>query len=648
MVAFALQEQKQHIIFLEHANATILAEGISISKICVAIHVNFHVDLASFLGTGLTATMKTSTLSVASLLVANSYGSPFLSSDVSVNSQNFRSFVKRQGPGSYYAITGAKGGVQPRIEIRELEKAGGEMWNLFLLAIAEFKAMDQDIIDSYYQIAGIHGMPWENWDGVEGLNPSPNSGYCPHNQLLFGIWHRPFLILFEQKLQEVATKIADTFPTATRTKYQEAASKLRIPFWDWAKAIPTDQPILPNSISNETATVSFPNGTTASIDNPLYEYRFHPLDHSQINGTGCTLGAGPSGGLPQVCDNSLMTVRADVSASNYGNLEGNLRRGHASRRTSLYNLLSQPQTFTQMTSADACDGVSRVGNIEAIHNPIHNAFFPGHMSPASVSAYDPVFWLHHANVDRQIALWQTIFPETYLGSCAAGLGTWTIESGQLLDAESPLTPFHRNAQGDFWTATTSRNFTNMGYTYPELVDNPSNATIVAAIKTQYSGPPDVPVENSRARTQTSSPSKKELFLAQVKLPSYGLDDGRAGSAPYNVLLSLGKSSNSAEDIVGIASALGNANSKNDKITTVPIDLSSALDKAIASGATTADKAQEYLKTNLHYRLELGGEEIAKEKLPALKVSLVSIEVEVAQSDDTFDRWVGDFKEHGTI
>lgn len=87
--------------------------------------------------------MKISTLSAASLLVATSYGSPFLSSS-----------AKRQGPGSYYAITGAKGGVQPRIEIRELEKAGGEMWNLFLLAIAEFKAMDQNIIDSYYQIAG--------------------------------------------------------------------------------------------------------------------------------------------------------------------------------------------------------------------------------------------------------------------------------------------------------------------------------------------------------------------------------------------------------------------------------------------------------------------------------------------------------------
>ena len=61
---------------------------------------------------------------------------------------------KRQGPGSYYAITGPTGGVHPRIEIRDLEKTGN-MWNLYLLAMTEFQAMDQSVIDSWYQIAGM-------------------------------------------------------------------------------------------------------------------------------------------------------------------------------------------------------------------------------------------------------------------------------------------------------------------------------------------------------------------------------------------------------------------------------------------------------------------------------------------------------------
>lgn len=148
----------------------------------------------------------------------------------------------------------------------------------------------------------------------------------------------------------------------------------------------------------------------------------------------------------------------------------------------------------------------------------------------------------------------------------------------------------------------------MGYTYPELANNPSNASIVAAIREQYSGPPDVPVGASKTKSQTPSASTKELFLAQVKLPPYGLDDGQAGSAPYNVLLSLGPSNNSqatsSENVVGVASSLGGANMQNDQITSVPIDLSTSLNEAIATGLATAETAQDYLKTNLHYRLEL--------------------------------------------
>jgi tyrosinase len=68
---------------------------------------------------------------------------------------NFQSIEKRQGPGSYYAITGATGGVHPRLEVRELEKTG-EMWNLYLLAMRDFQAIDQNAIDSWYQIAGIY------------------------------------------------------------------------------------------------------------------------------------------------------------------------------------------------------------------------------------------------------------------------------------------------------------------------------------------------------------------------------------------------------------------------------------------------------------------------------------------------------------
>jgi tyrosinase len=86
-------------------------------------------------------------LLAASLLSILVHGSPLKSVDSEL-------MEKRQGPGSYYAITGATGGVHPRLEIRELEKTG-EMWNLYLLAMRDFQAIDQNVIDSWYQIAGM-------------------------------------------------------------------------------------------------------------------------------------------------------------------------------------------------------------------------------------------------------------------------------------------------------------------------------------------------------------------------------------------------------------------------------------------------------------------------------------------------------------
>lgn len=39
-----------------------------------------------------------------------------------------------------------------------------------------------------------------SWDGVEGTIEDKsdwNRGYCTHSQVLFGTWHRPYLVLFE-------------------------------------------------------------------------------------------------------------------------------------------------------------------------------------------------------------------------------------------------------------------------------------------------------------------------------------------------------------------------------------------------------------------------------------------------------------------
>jgi tyrosinase len=56
--------------------------------------------------------------------------------------------------GGFYAINGpAVGGVQPRLEIRDVQ-SNAEMFNLFILATKRFQDMNQDDKLSYFQISG--------------------------------------------------------------------------------------------------------------------------------------------------------------------------------------------------------------------------------------------------------------------------------------------------------------------------------------------------------------------------------------------------------------------------------------------------------------------------------------------------------------
>lgn len=69
-----------------------------------------------------------------------------------------------------------------------------------------------------------------------------------------------------------------------------------------------------------------------------------------------------------------------------------------------------------------------------MHNAIHSLVGQGgHMSTISYSAFDPIFWLHHANVDRLFAIWQAIYPDSYTISEVDKEGTFTNAPGAAED-----------------------------------------------------------------------------------------------------------------------------------------------------------------------------------------------------------------------
>lgn len=91
-----------------------------------------------------------------------------------------------------------------------------------------------------------------------------------HADISFLTWHRAYLAAYEQIVQQNAIQIANQYPQDTAQQYRDAATSLRIPYWDWASSA-----AMPDATTQLNITVKTPNGTQ-TITNPLAAYRFHP------------------------------------------------------------------------------------------------------------------------------------------------------------------------------------------------------------------------------------------------------------------------------------------------------------------------------------------------------------------------------------
>lgn len=119
-------------------------------------------------------------------------------------------------------VQGATNGQHPRLDIRELQK-NADQWNLYLIAMERFMGKPREDPMSYYQLAGIHGRPFVQWNN-QGLKHS--AGYCPHGQNTFGSWHRPYLAIFEVRSPQCMLKIMTDNPLASPSPQRTRGSRI--------------------------------------------------------------------------------------------------------------------------------------------------------------------------------------------------------------------------------------------------------------------------------------------------------------------------------------------------------------------------------------------------------------------------------------
>lgn len=436
--------------------------------------------------------------------------------------------------------------------------------------------------------------------------------------------HPPQILLadrLQQQLSKKAVEIAEEFKdSATKARYRKLAEKLRLPYWDWAKKTADNELIMPRSISQPTISITFPNGTQATVDNPISVYRFHPLKPEEI--------LSPYDKTPVTIRNAnFFTEPSQPEAQ-----ENLLKNEIPWTKQTLYVILSQYQTYNQFSNSGS--EWTGLGNIESVHDSIHGTFgLHSHMGSPSVAAFDPGFYFHHANVDRMLALFERLHPETWVTPHQQnGIGTWTIQPNSVQDANSPLTPFRRNARGDYHTSATVRNFETLKYTYPELVDKPSNATLIARINQMYQVPMTDPFKHKRQETAPPlaiSAEEPRAYLCSIEAPKI------AGT--YKVELLLG------EDAVGGATVMSALPTKLKSKASVP--LTNSLKKKFDDGEIDSldkEKVVEYLKENLHWRVQQGDLDVPTS---GIKVTVASTEVKAPESESDFPVFVGGFEEH---
>ncbi|KAG1897281.1 common central domain of tyrosinase-domain-containing protein [Suillus fuscotomentosus] len=212
----------------------------------------------------------------------------------------------------HYPVIGRKGtgGIFDRLPIQTLEKDHPYQFALFILA---FNAIQQrsdapQVVEepaaTFMEIASIHGRPYVEWAGdrnkdisadysandKKDTNPVPSrfggmaiasavvlySLTIFHGAVVFPTWHRPYVMLIEQSIGNIAETLAQDIEANNPNEHGvwiKAAKELRFPYWDWAgKDVPENG--LPPVLYEEKVEIMAVGGKKQIVHNPLSYFSY--------------------------------------------------------------------------------------------------------------------------------------------------------------------------------------------------------------------------------------------------------------------------------------------------------------------------------------------------------------------------------------
>ncbi|KAK1758806.1 Di-copper centre-containing protein [Echria macrotheca] len=555
-------------------------------------------------------------------------------------------------------VAGIKGPVAQRLEIRDLMQ-NKPMWYLFLKGLQAFQRQDAKNPRSYYAISGIHGLPFVPYNEVVGRKLDNSEighvgGYCAHTSIVFATWHRPFLALFEQELsrsvKQEAAKMDD--PSGV---FKTAAEAFRLPYWDWALPKSKQPEFWPNALDTPTITV---DGFPPIDPNPLATFSRKGLS---INAREKWAFSGEqTRRLPDLGDKFSEAVDA--------------------RNTSVSRLLFTDSSWITFSNNGyiRSQTTDKFFSIEEVHDKIHIEVGRT-MGSITTSAFDPVFWLHHCNIDRLTAIRQAIWPRNYIDGTGEEVGrngtNFVARTGDIQNDKTPLKPFWRTtptaadalstAKYDavFWNSQQVENTEVFGYTYPETFDRSAVSDVdkwasVVAARAGKLYPAALKPKSRQANSTSPHPitsaAPTNRDPSDLIEPDNTFTDWSVNvraikhilSKPYQIIVFDGDfspepahwtSEHNKVDTVGVlgtgsdtACAKCREDQANDQSITGVVSLTSALVQDYTEGRLASLKPEDvvpYLTANLHWRVLVDGvTDVPREEVPGLVVCVSSATV----------------------
>jgi tyrosinase len=212
-------------------------------------------------------------------------------------------------------------------------------------------AWNDPIVETYRDGVGIMKQMASsekfNWVRLSEIHGSMSEGYryCPHGDWYFLPWHRAFTAMYERIIRHLV-------------KNDEFA----MPFWDW-----TANPLMPEVFLSKDTPAGKPNWLYVDEDG---QKRTWPADRPMPNSI---VG-------PDVLAKILKATPFEIFGT------------------------SRPEGQDSLDPSWVVGGGGVQGILEGRpHNQVHNNI--GGWMPSPASPRDPIFFMHHCNIDRIWAVW---------------------------------------------------------------------------------------------------------------------------------------------------------------------------------------------------------------------------------------------------